>query len=293
MMRKQLSQILAVLFAAAVLFCGAGTAAADADPDGSGSGTIDYMVLVNRLNRLPDGWEDALETVHVTNSVGDDVEVEKKAYEAYTHLRDELLEQDGIEIELDSARRSVAAQQEIMDRYIEKYGPDYAAKTVAVPGYSEHHTGLALDLYFRLDGKDVYYNEDLVQHPEIWEAIHKKLAGHGFILRYLPGKEHITGYSYEPWHIRYIDDPAAAGEIMAGRITLEGYLGAVNETDVETDFGTSELYTREDLEEAAVQVKCRFAVFAGCELHSLRYAGDVCCSEENIRWLNSLDEGQD
>ena len=253
---------------------------------------IDYMALVNKLNPLPEGWEDALETVHVTNSVGDDVEVEKKAYEAYTRLKDDLAENDGIYLELDSARRSVAAQQEIMDSFIEKYGADYAAKTVAAPGYSEHHTGLALDLYFRLDGEDIYYNEDMIQYPEIWEKIHSKLADYGFILRYLENKEHITGYGYEPWHIRYIDDVDIAKEITSKGITLEGYLGAVNETDPRIDCGTSDIYTAEELEEAAVQIKCRFASWKGCELHSLSYAGDECSSEENITWLSELGDGQ-
>ena len=55
-----------------------------------------------------------------------------------------------------------------MDRFIEKYGADYANKTVAQPGYSEHHTGLALDLYLIIDGKDVVENEDMIQYPEIW-----------------------------------------------------------------------------------------------------------------------------
>ncbi len=41
-----------------------------------------------------------------------------------------------------------------------------------------------------------------------------------------------------------------------------------------------------------VQVKCRFAAWAGCELHSLRYAGDACSSAENIAWMNDLDEGK-
>ena len=63
-------------------------------------------------------------------------------------------------MDLDSARRSVESQQEIMDHFTEKYGADYAAKVVAVPGYSEHHTGLALDLYLIVDGKDIVYNED-------------------------------------------------------------------------------------------------------------------------------------
>lgn len=258
------------------------------------SDTIDYMALVNKVHPLPDGWEDALETVHVTNSVGDDVEVEKRAYDAYLSLAAELLEVDGIHLELDSARRSVAEQQEIIDRYTEKYGADYAAKIVAVPGYSEHHTGLALDLYFQLDGKDIYYNEDLIQHPEIWEKIHARLADHGFILRYLPGKEHITGYAYEPWHIRYIDDAETARQIMAKPgMTLEVWLGAANDPALTIDYGDSQLYTKEELEEAAIQIKCQFAFFDGCELHSLRYAGDAFNTEENIAWMNSLDEGRD
>jgi len=261
---------------------------------------IDYLVLVNKLNPLPEDWEDALETVTVTNSVGDEVEVEKKAYDAYLLLKNNLEENDGIFLELDSARRSVAAQQEIMDRFIEKYGADYAAKTVATPGYSEHHTGLALDLYFRIrneDGTftDVYYNEDMTkpEYDELWDTIHAKLADYGFILRYLKGKEYITGYGYEPWHIRYIDNAETAKEIMTQPgMTLEVWLGAATDAGVTVDYGASELYTPEELEKAAVQVKCRFASFAGCELHSLRYAGDDCSSEDNLTWMNELDDGK-
>lgn len=276
---------MAVILMITALLCGIAVLA-------EGETGIDYLALVNKLNPLPEGWEDALETVRMTNSVGDDVEVEKKACEAYERLKADLFENDGIEIELDSARRSIAAQQDIMDRFIEKYGADYAAKTVAQPGYSEHHTGLALDLYFRLDGKDVYYNEDMVQYPEIWEKIHAKLADYGFILRYPEGKEHITGYGYEPWHIRYVDSVEIAREIMSQPgMTLEVWLGAANDPELTIDCGTSELYTREELEEAIVQIKCKFASFAGCELHALRYAGDACNSKENLEWLNSLEDG--
>ena len=192
---------------------------------------IDYLALVNKEYPLPDGWEDALETVHMTNSVGDDVEVEKKAYEAYLELKADL-EKDGVYIDLDSARRSIAAQQDIVVRFTEKYGEDYVKKYVAVPGYSEHHTGLALDLYFNLNGQDVYYNEDMVQYPEIWEKIHAKLADHGFILRYLEGKEAITGYNYEPWHIRYVGSAEIAREITERGMTLEEYLNKLPKIDV-------------------------------------------------------------
>ena len=256
-------------------------------------GSIDYMVLVNKLNPLPDGWEDALETVHVTNSVGDDVAAEKRAYEAYLALAADLEANDGIHTELDSGYRSIAEQREIMERFTETYGADYAARTVATPGYSEHHTGLALDLYFIVDGKTVYKNEDLVQYPEIWSKIHAKLADYGFILRYLDGKEHITGYGYEPWHIRYIDDAQTARDIMSQTgMTLEVWLGAVEDTDPVIDYGSSTIYSEAELEAAAVQIKCKFAAFAGCSLHSLRYAGDACNSEENVKWLSDLDGGK-
>lgn len=251
--------------------------------------SINYLALVNKQNPLPDGWEDALETVHMTNSIGDDVEVEKKAYDAYLKLKKDL-EKEGIFVDLDSARRSVAEQQRIMDDFTQKYGADYALKTVAAPGYSEHHTGLALDLYLIIDGKDVVENEDMIQYPEIWEVIHSKLADYSFILRYLEDKEHITGYGYEPWHIRYVDDANTAKEIMKSGVTLEGWLGAVNETDIDLDYGSSEIYTPEQLKEAAIQIKCTFAGWKGCELHSLRYVGDEADNAKNLEWLNSHDE---
>ena len=74
-------------------------------------------------------------------------------------------------------------------------------------------------------------------------------------------------------------------------VTLEGWLGAVNETSVDIDYGTSEIFTPEQLKEAAIQIKCTFAAWEGCELHNLRYAGDEADNEESLQWLNSLDEG--
>lgn len=252
---------------------------------------INYLVLVNKLNPLPETWEEEIETVTVTNSLGREIEVEKTAYEAYLKLKEDL-EQRGIFVDLDSVRRSVAEQQRIMDDFTAEYGSDYAAKYVAVPGYSEHHTGLALDIYLIIDGKEVYENEEMKTYTDIWETIHERMPEYGFILRYMPGKEHITGYGYEPWHLRYVGVDAAK-EVTEKSMTLEGYLGAVNETDVTIDYGTSELYTKEEMDEVIVQIKCRFAEWEGCELHSIRYAGDECCTEENLGWMNSLKEGAD
>ena len=191
---------------------------------------IDYMVLVNKESVLPDGWEEALDLTTITNSVGDEVQVESKAYDAYCALKEavekdlEGYEKGEVKLELDSAYRSVAAQQEIVDDFTEKYGEDYVKQYVAVPGFSEHHTGLALDLYFTIDGKDIYENEDLVQYPDIWEVIHARLPEYGFILRYTEDGEASTGYSYEPWHIRYLDSPEIAKEITDKGLTFEEYL---------------------------------------------------------------------
>ena len=288
-MRSIISLMLCLCLTAAVLVgCSGNSAkptenvteaatAAEAKTDG-----IDYMVLVNKTHKLPDDWEEKLETVHMTNSVGDDVETEKKAYDAYLKLKADL-EKDGIHVDLDSARRSVADQQRIMDDFTKQYGKDYALKTVATPGYSEHHTGLALDLYLIIDGKDITENEDMVQYPEIWSKIHAKLADYGFILRYLEGREYITGYGYEPWHIRYIDNVDTAKEIMSKDITFEEYLGAYKGGKVDIDYGTSSIYKEDELKDAVIQIECRFASLDSCVLKSIRYAGDEAVTDEKLK----------
>lgn len=195
----------------------------DRTPEEDKNQGIDYLVLVNKQAQLPGTWEKDVDLVHMTNSLGDDVEVEEKAYESYLKLKDALEEED-VFVDLDSAYRSVAAQQEIVEDFTARYGEEYVKQYVAVPGFSEHHTGLALDLYLNIDGQDVFMNEDMVQYPEIWAKIHEKLPEYGFILRYLDGKEDITGYFYEPWHIRYIDNVEIAKEITEKGITLEEFL---------------------------------------------------------------------
>ena len=112
-----------------------------------------------------------------------------------------------------------------------------------VNGHGDCHTLPSVTIY-------------MVQYPENWEKIHAKLADYGFILRNLEGKEHIAGYGYEPWHIRYAGSPEIAREIMSRPgMTLEVWLGAVNDPGLNVDYGASSLYTEEGLEEAAVQVK--------------------------------------
>ena len=117
--------------------------------------------------------------------------------------------------------RTFADQQEIMEARIarhiaEGYSQEaaklQAEKYVAIPGKSEHQTGLAVDINAS-DGNSWALYGWLSQHA----------YEYGFILRYPQGAEGITGYQYEPWHYRYVGK-AAAAEITAKNITLEEYL---------------------------------------------------------------------
>lgn len=182
-----------------------------------------YMVLVNKEHKLPDNWPDMIELATGTNSMGEDYQVEKAALEAFEKLRTALLE-EGIDIELDSTYRTVEYQQKIWDEFEAEKGLEYAQKYVAVPGYSEHHTGLAIDVCLIKDGEVIDDNDDMIAEKEIFAKVHARLAEFGFILRYPEGKDDITGYSYEPWHFRYIGSPEIAKEIMDKGITLEEYL---------------------------------------------------------------------
>lgn len=184
----------------------------------------DYMVLVNKTHKLPDDWESTVVLKEATNRYGETYKVEEKALEQFEKLQKECAD-EGIYIELDSTTRSVAEQQKLWDDWTVEKGEDYVKKYVAVPGYSEHHTGLAIDVCLDKDGKRIDDNDDMIAEKEIFAKVHAKLAKYGFILRYLEGKDAETGYSYEPWHFRYINDPAIAKEIMDKGITLEAYLG--------------------------------------------------------------------
>jgi LAS superfamily LD-carboxypeptidase LdcB len=184
---------------------------------------IDYLVLVNKQNKLPDNWEEIVELSDAKDFEGGTIQVEKEALEKFYELRNDLLE-EGVDIELDSAYRSVKRQKELWAEFEKEYGLEYTKKTVATPGYSEHHTGLAIDVCIRKNGKLIYENADMVKEKKIFAKVHAKLAEYGFILRYPEGKDDITGYSYEPWHFRYIKDTKKAQEIMSKGLTLEEYL---------------------------------------------------------------------
>ncbi|MBR3236758.1 M15 family metallopeptidase [Candidatus Saccharibacteria bacterium] len=185
-----------------------------------------YLVLVNKDHILPDNWLGRIELVSDQDPWGDEVKIEKTTLEQFKKLQAALLEQ-GVDIRLDSVYRSVDDQIALWKSFEEEYGEDYCEKYLAAPGYSEHHTGLAVDVCMVKDGEAINDNEAMIAETELFDKVHELMPEYGFILRYPKGKEDTTGYDYEPWHLRYVGVDAAK-EIAKKDITLEEYLESID-----------------------------------------------------------------
>lgn len=188
------------------------------------SNRINYLILVNEENAIPDDWEANLNLAPTTNAEGQEIELEAETLEQFTKLHDALLEEN-VDVEITVGFRSVEAQQRIMDGFIEQRGEEYAKENITSPGYSELHTGLAFDICFIKEGliqddKEYMYSDN----PKQFRKLYAKLPEYGFIVRYPEGKEDVTGHEFEPWHIRYVGSPEVAQEITDQGITLEEYL---------------------------------------------------------------------
>lgn len=196
----------------------------NSDNDVIVTNTEDILVLVNKNNRLPSEYIPS-------NLVVPSVPFSFEGYHSKKLMRQDAAyaleslfrhaKEDGIDIYAISGYRSYSRQEYIFTSKVMERGIDVANMTSAKPGESEHQTGLAMDVtspsvnfaltkYFGETNEGKWLKENAYKH--------------GFIIRYPEGKEHITGYSYEPWHIRYVGENAAKF-IMNENITLEKYLG--------------------------------------------------------------------
>ncbi len=183
----------------------------------------DYMVLVNEDNRLPENFDETVEIISVENAMGDTYGIEKRTYQAFLRMREDLLQNEGIQTELISVYRTIAQQEATFSRYVNRFGMEYARKYAALPGHSEHHTGFAIDVGVVVDGVLTRTIEQMLPVDDLYKIIQKKLPAYGFILRYPAGKEAVTKIGYEPWHFRYIDSPEIAKEIADKGLCFEEY----------------------------------------------------------------------
>lgn len=120
-----------------------------------------------------------------------------------------------------SGHRTTAQQRSLFETALRQGGEQYARTYVALPGCSEHETGLAVDL------AEAGAEADLItpSFPAegVFARFRRQAAQYGFVLRYPSGKSDVTGIGYEPWHFRFVGWPHAA--IMEARgLVLEEYL---------------------------------------------------------------------
>ena len=134
------------------------------------------------------------------------------AYEAFKKLVDDS-EKLGYHIRNNSAYRSYTMQENLYN----SYSRNIADKWCSRAGHSEHQTGLALDV-----GVEKKYSTGIFENSREFRWMKDNAHLYGFILRYPKGKEYITGYSYEPWHYRYVGVEIAT-YIYQNDITFEEY----------------------------------------------------------------------
>ncbi|ASK61445.1 carboxypeptidase [Virgibacillus phasianinus] len=186
----------------------------------------DMLVLVNKSHALPDGYipEDLI-APNVRFPFTEDLPKRYMRKEA-AHALEDLFkagDQAGIDLYAQSGYRSYDRQVALFTAYVERDGEDAANKYSARPGESEHQTGLTMDV----TSPDINFNLN-TSFAKTDEGKWVKAHAHefGFIIRYPKGKEAITKYQYEPWHLRYVRKEVAT-VIHEKDITLEKYLGAL------------------------------------------------------------------
>ncbi len=171
---------------------------------------VDGQVIANKTYSLPQSYVPAL----TSEDLGDAFPVTPETRVAFLALR-AAAQTEGLWLFSVSSFRSYDLQNWLYWSYVNRDGQAAADRFSARPGHSEHQTGLAID---------INSCEDSFEYtPEAaWLAAH--CTEYGFILRYPKGKEEITGYMYEPWHIRYVGSRELAEAITAAG-TMEEYYG--------------------------------------------------------------------
>ncbi|MGY3714564.1 M15 family metallopeptidase [Sutcliffiella cohnii] len=190
--------------------------------DGIIQNPTNLLVLVNKDIALPEEYvPDDLVSPNVPfifDGEHDKRYIREEAARALETLFESASNED-IELFAVSGYRAYDTQNAIYNSYLKRWGEERTNAVSAVPGHSEHQTGLAMDVTSR--SVELQLTEDFGETVEgIWlqENAHK----FGFIIRYPLGKEAITGYQYEPWHLRYVGEEVAT-HLWKEELTLEEF----------------------------------------------------------------------
>lgn len=173
-----------------------------------------YGILVNKYYELGSSYvPDDLVSVPWKYRLGgenDVKEIRSEVYDAFLEMWESAMEM-GIYLLVDSAYRSYESQQTVYTYYENLKGTKYADFIAARAGYSEHQTGLSLDIYSK-----ECTSANTFKDSDTYDWLINNSYKYGFILRYPEGKSDITGYSYESWHYRYL------GVELATKVYNEG-----------------------------------------------------------------------
>lgn len=153
-------------------------------------------VLVNKYNYLQDGYVPS-NLVKLTDFSKGGIYLNSEAYEAFKKMATDALIED-LNIRIISAYRSYDYQQNLYNNYLKKYSKEEVDSFSARAGYSEHQTGLAVDI----DNNKLSYTNFGKTKEYVW--MQENCYKYGFIRRYTKENEKITGYVNEPWHYRYV-----------------------------------------------------------------------------------------
>lgn len=171
---------------------------------------LNEAVMVNKFYKLDDDYvRDDIVPISPTVAYYDN-KAAQVVIDEYLIMRDDVKNAIGVNLMVNSSYRSFEEQKEVYEEFKLK-GQSYADAYAARPGFSEHQTGLALDIT-SLEHK----SQALFKESSEYQWLKENCYKYGFILRYPEGKENITGYNTESWHFRYV------GKELAKKIYDEG-----------------------------------------------------------------------
>lgn len=166
---------------------------------------VDDILVVNKEIPLPVDYNPGLQP---------------EVIEAYQQMFRDGAER-GLDFVLVSDFRTYEYQEQLYNNYVARDGQEAADQYSARPGHSEHQTGLTVDVGSTDSASNLTVEfGDTPEYAWLKDVAHE----YGFIVRYPEGKEHITGYMYEPWHLRYVGEEEAEAIYESG-LSLEEYLG--------------------------------------------------------------------
>ena len=187
---------------------------------------VDGILIANKQISLPEDYDPGMLP---------------ETEEAFKQLQAAAAE-EGLNIYQGSGYRNYQYQITVYNSLVKTYGEEYANKISAKPGHSEHQTGYTVDCNS--------INASFIDTPE-GQWLDQHCHEYGFIIRYPKGKEAITGYEYECWHIRYVGVEMAT-EIYEQGLTLEEYLDVL---DVESHLDEENETSPEDSEKSTEETQ--------------------------------------